>query len=162
MPNPTQIIFLHGQESGPFGSKYHSLVQAFPEQVLSPDFSGQTLEQRFATAQNYIETLSAPLFLVGSSLGGLLAVLLADALPKRFEGLLLLAPALHLPEADQAYKNPSHCTVLAALKDEIIPANAIQNWCQQRAVHLHWADDDHRLSQSHARIIALLRQELKN
>jgi len=155
------LLFLHGLESGPFGSKYQTLSAAYPEQVLSPDFSGQELSQRLETAQAFISQRSEPLILVGSSLGGLLAVMLAEALPGRFDGLLLLAPALHLPEGQVFPPLPKQTVVLGGLQDTIIPADAIKAWCEARQVPLHWVDDDHRLGDSHDKILALLAEMLE-
>lgn len=150
------ILFLHGQESGPFGSKYQSLAAAYPGRVLSPDFSGQELPERLETAKAFIAQQSAPLILVGSSLGGLLAVMLAEALPGRFAGLLLLAPALHLPEGQIFPPLPKHTVVLGGLQDTVIPAEPLTTWCAARQVPLVWVDDDHRLINSHGKILALV------
>lgn len=152
----THLLFLHGQESGPFGSKYQTLAAAYPERVTSPDFSGQELAQRLETAKAFISELTEPLILVGSSLGGLLAVMLADALPGRFDGLLLLAPALHLPEGQLFPPLPKQTVVLAGLQDTLIPAEVLKAWCEARQVPVFWVDDDHRLGSSHGRMLELL------
>lgn len=157
----THLVFLHGQESGPFGSKYQTLAAAYPERVLSPDFSGQDLSQRLETAKAILSPLTEPLILVGSSLGGLLAVMLAAALPGRFDGLLLLAPALHLPEGQLFPSLPKQTVVLAGLQDTIIPAEALKIWCEARQVPLLWVEDDHRLGDSHDKILALLAEMLE-
>ncbi|MGE3727649.1 MAG: alpha/beta hydrolase [Candidatus Sericytochromatia bacterium] len=158
---PTQIVFLHGQESGPFGSKYQTLAAAYPDRVLSPDFSGQELALRLESAKAFLSEQTEPLILVGSSLGGLLAVMLAEAMPGRFDGLLLLAPALHLPEGQVFPTLPKQTVVLAGLQDTIIPAEALKAWCEARQVPLFWVDDDHRLGDSHDKILALLAEMLE-
>jgi pimeloyl-ACP methyl ester carboxylesterase len=124
--------------------------------VLSPDFSGQDLSLRLETAKAFISGLTEPLILVGSSLGGLLAVMLAEALPGRFDGLLLLAPALHLPEGQLFPQLPKQTVVLAGLQDTLIPAEPLKAWCEARQVPVFWVDDDHRLGSSHARMLELL------
>jgi len=90
-----QCIFLHGLDSSGNGTKGRFFARHFPA-VLRPDFSGD-LAARLA----YLETIAAgeaPLLLVGSSYGGLMATFFALTHPARIYRLVLLAPALNFPE----------------------------------------------------------------
>jgi pimeloyl-ACP methyl ester carboxylesterase len=94
-----RILFLHGLESGPHGSKYRALKAVFGD-VLSPDCSGVTsAEQRLKIIIDQIDGDEEPYLVVGSSMGGLMALLLHQRAPQRVAALLLCAPALNWPAA---------------------------------------------------------------
>lgn len=92
---PMKLLFLHGLESGPRGSKCQALEQVFGD-VLAPDCSGIADErQRLAIIRRRISAATSPFLVVGSSMGGLMALLLQQAQPQAVAGLVLCAPALH-------------------------------------------------------------------
>ena len=143
-----RILFLHGRESGPQGSKYRALSAAFPKQVLAPDCTEMPLDQRLEQALIATAELTEPVFVVGSSMGGLVAALLYQAYPERFSGYLLLAPAQHWPEAQKITRVPENALIMAAEQDEIVPRSAIRDWAARTGVHVVWLMDEHRLGRS--------------
>lgn len=94
-----KLLFLHGLESGPHGTKYQALKKTFGE-VVSPDCSGIIdPQERLQVILAALEAFSDNLLVVGSSMGGLMALLLQQAIPQRIAGMLLCAPALQRPAA---------------------------------------------------------------
>ncbi len=155
----TRLCFFHGLDSSPQGTKGALLRQHYPDcwiPHLSPDVY-QRLE--------FLEReMPAPMLVVGSSLGGLTAILYAMRHPEMVHGLVLLAPAvgakdkdfftaqqhrvlesLYIPQAIPA-------TVIAALRDELIPVAAIRRLIERspgrERIELLEVDDDHNLHDS--------------
>lgn len=127
------LTFLHGLESSPDGFRAKYLRARFPEiqvPALMPD--------PWQRHQLLLETQREPSFLVGSSLGGLSALLLARDVPERVRGMVLLAPAVGFH--DPAYRTPEvlrvverliipsgiPTTVIMGRDDEVIPFAAVE------------------------------------
>lgn len=98
----THIIYLHGFASSPKSSKAEYLATRLEDRGITlrcpdfnaPDFSTLTMTRMLAQLGAEVAALPpGPVSLVGSSLGGTLAVLAADRMP-RVSSLLLLAPAV--------------------------------------------------------------------
>lgn len=145
-----EIVFLHGLESGPHGSKYQALRQAFGE-VAAPDCTGVYDEaQRLEIIRAALADRSAPLLVVGSSMGGLMALLLQQAEPDRVAGLVLCAPAIHRPAAQGLdYDRLPPTIVIHGRQDDVVPFAASRVFGER----LRAVDDDHRLSRSMAAIL---------
>jgi alpha-beta hydrolase superfamily lysophospholipase len=153
------LVFLHGLESGPHGSKYQALRDLDP-QVLAPDCEGiLDLDARLAIVERELTGLN-DLVLVGSSFGGLVATLFADRHPEQVRGYLLCAPALHLGHADVVTRVPKQAHVLHGTRDDMVPIAASRRFCQRLRVPLHEVDDDHRLHASMPRLVDLAREIL--
>ena len=76
-----QLVFLHGLESGPHGSKFKTLSDLGLGPVLSPNCKDiDDPLQRLAIIREALAD-AGPLLLVGSSFGGLMALLYAQAWP---------------------------------------------------------------------------------
>lgn len=149
-----RICFLHGFESGPFGSKYQTLVEHFDGLVTSIDFRNMDLDARLEKAERLTRDCT-DLLLVGSSFGGLVAVLLYDKYPERFKGYLLLAPALHkLPYPIKKVPPPALVKVIHSPADDLVPIQSVKDFCTEHHLELIQVDDDHRLSLSHSEIVA--------
>jgi pimeloyl-ACP methyl ester carboxylesterase len=115
VPSPPAILYLHGLASSPRGRKRAVLEDRFaPEgfQVVAPDLNVPSFRRL-----NFLEMVEVaraahdraePRVIVGSSLGALVALSLAESLPSS-PPLVLVAPALgfherwkeKLPEADE-------------------------------------------------------------
>ena len=83
------LFFLHGMESSPRGTKAQRLKNRFPNcqiPALPP-----RVDQR---ARIIEDRITEPAWLIGSSLGGLSALLFAMKRPERVKGLVLFAPAV--------------------------------------------------------------------
>jgi pimeloyl-ACP methyl ester carboxylesterase len=96
-----QVLYLHGFASSPRSSK----ATFFAEKLLSkgvtmvtpdlnePDFSTLTVTRMLKQAGDAIDTVAGPVALIGSSLGGFVALQAALQHGPRVQRLVLLAPA---------------------------------------------------------------------
>ena len=93
------VIFSHGKESGPWGTKITRLARVAEElgfAVLSIDYRGvDEPAERVRMLLAQCPTESGSPVLVGSSMGG--AVSLAAAATPRPSGLFLMAPVIGIP-----------------------------------------------------------------
>jgi len=141
-----QRIFIHGLESSGSGTKGRFFARHFPE-VLRPDFSGD-LATRMARLHALLAG-GAPLVLVGSSYGGLMATLFAMDQPARLHRLVLLAPALNFPEfaAHGTGRVGVETWLYVGRSDTVTPAAAVEAAARQVFVNLHLrlVEDDHLL-----------------
>lgn len=145
-----KIMFLHGLESGPYGSKYQALKEMFGE-ITSPDCSGIKDEsERLKIIQQEVRCNSEPFLVVGSSMGGLMALLFQQKHPDQVAGLVLCAPAVHRPAAKnlELHRLPP-TVVIHGSRDEVVPLEASRSFGHRLLV----VDDDHRLSNSMAKIL---------
>ncbi|ORJ55899.1 alpha/beta hydrolase [Geothermobacter hydrogeniphilus] len=140
-----KILFLHGLESGPHGSKYQALKNRFGD-VLAPDCTGIfDAEQRLVVILDTLRDEKGPFLVVGSSMGGLMALLLERRAPELVAGMILCAPALHRDEAVGLKAEGLPPTVIIhGVNDEVVPISAGRNF----GVRLIEVEDDHRLSRS--------------
>ncbi len=157
------IIFLHGLESGPHGSKFQSIRDA-GWTVSAPDCTGVgDVTQRVAIAREALEAAAGPVVLVGSSFGGLTGARLhADVagspVGERIHGLLLLAPALHVEGAEAIDRCHPNTVILHGVQDDVVPVEASRSFAERFGCMLVEVEDGHRLKDSHARILSLLQQ----
>src|ERR1700736_4251619 len=92
------VVFSHGKESGPWGSKITAMAAVVRDLGLaleSVDYRG--LDDPGARLRKLIgwgKVLNGPLVLVGSSMGGYVSAAAATELGAR--GLFLLAPAFYM------------------------------------------------------------------
>lgn len=141
------VIFIHGQESSSKGTKGLFFHEHFPEMII-PDFTGD-VEERMSKL-NEILSGKTGIIMIGSSLGGLMAGLYAFQNTPRIKKLILLAPALNLPEFEpylcQSLSLPVY--VFHGKNDDLIPAERIQEIAKAVFSNLRFTllDDDHRLS----------------
>ena len=148
-------FFFHGLESGPWGSKARDLAHVYPD-LESPDFSSirstAQVEERFAIAEEATRGREG-LVIVGSSFGGLIASLLATRYPERVAGLVLCAPALHLPEAHLCgFECPA--IIIHGRWDDIVPHSVSAQAARAEQVMLISVNDGHRLAESGGVILA--------
>lgn len=155
------IIFLHGKESGPHGSKYRTLASEYS--VHSPDFQGLGIWERLEKVEKITEGMTN-VTLVGSSYGGLLAALLYDRHPERFRGYVLLAPAFyeaHQDALDTIEGVPENARVLHGLNDEVVPIRDARSFCEEKGLPFVEVEDGHRLKDSHPQMMELVSQVLE-
>jgi pimeloyl-ACP methyl ester carboxylesterase len=96
------VIYLHGFASGSASSKATYLGRRLREHGIElqtpdlnlPDFSTLTVTRMLAQTRALLEASPSPQTLIGSSLGGFVAVNAAAQNPDRVDRLVLLAPAL--------------------------------------------------------------------
>jgi alpha-beta hydrolase superfamily lysophospholipase len=142
----SRIIFIHGSESNSQTYKAQVLRQHFPD-IITPDFTGQ-LSLRMALLNSLVKD-QTNWTLIGSSLGGLIAALFSAQHPNQVCKLVLLAPALHLPEFS---RHPPKAVQIPAVliigkKDDVIPGEAVRRLTKRIFPRLTYlsVDDDHRL-----------------
>jgi len=154
------VIFLHGLESGPHGSKWDALRGA-GWSVEAPDCTGvMDVTVRVNRARVALESTQGPVVLVGSSFGGLTALLLLSeiagtALAKKVVGLVLCAPALHRAEATGVTAVPSNTHILHGTHDDVVPIEASRAFAKTHGLEVTETDDGHRLSSSTAEMLRL-------
>jgi pimeloyl-ACP methyl ester carboxylesterase len=149
----TKVLFCHGLESAPQGKKFRALVDAGYD-VLAPDCQGLVLLERVDLVRRVVLGYALPPLLVGSSYGGLTALVVAAELAGRgvvVPGLVLCAPALHLsePPVDSTpLRMVAPTTIIHGTRDDVVPLAVSREFATQQPVTLIEVDDDHRLAES--------------
>jgi predicted esterase len=143
------IIFIHGQESSSRGTKGLFFKKHFPEMII-PDFTGDVSSRMIKLEE--ILSGKKGIIMVGSSLGGLMAALYGLQNEDRVDTLILLAPALSLPEFDpfRSRKFSAPVCVFHGRDDELLPVGQIREIAKTVFPNLTFTvlDDDHRLSRT--------------
>ena len=146
MSGPAKILYIHGSESSSQTYKARLLREVYPESIV-PDFTGP-LDERMAQLE---AILGAQIgwTLIGSSLGGLMAALYAARHPGQVRKLVLLAPALTLPEFTERVHDPVLVPVVMihGSRDDIVQPEAAKALAEKTFPNLKYVpvDDDHRL-----------------
>lgn len=145
----TLVLFAHGKESGPWGSKIQFLADIAARrgaQVMSPDY--RDLLSPDARVERLVSLDLPPhdrLVLVGSSMGAYVSTLASQALQP--DGLFLLAPALYLP--GYANQDPVPCSphvmAIHGWNDELIPCENIMRFGARHNATVVFTAGDHRL-----------------
>ncbi len=155
----THVVFSHGKESGPLGSKIQRLMTVAEEMGLrttSIDYRDcTTADERVAILNEHLNQLDVPLsqvVLVGSSMGGYVSMVVANEMP--VAGLFLMAPALWMESGDytiQTYiPKTAHIEIVHGMLDDTVPyENSIRFAREHDGTILHLVPDDHRLKASH-------------
>ena len=166
-----KVIFSHGKESGPWGSKIKALANVAEQlgcEVDSIDYSGiASPDKRVQKLREYLFTETEPYLLIGSSMGGYVSLVSAQSAncqSEKLRGIFLLAPALYM----QGYEVQSYdhglinVEIIHGWSDDVIPAEHSIKYAQKSQCSLHLIDGDHRLNSSLARVIELFRLFLKS
>lgn len=146
MFNPTRLIFLHGLESSSQGEKAVLLRERLLG-ILTPDFTG-SLQERMTQLYPILGDKTG-WTLIGSSFGGLMAALFTCQHPKQVRKLILLAPALNLPEFAGRLPAPVDVPtiIIHGTQDDVVPLEPVRALAKKVFINLtyHVVDDDHRL-----------------
>ena len=139
---PPHVFYLHGFASGPGSTKVGYFTERLREFSVGvhcpdfnhPDFSTLTLtrmlDQLGAELASVDRAADARVTLIGSSLGGTLAILAAARFADRVDRLVLLAPAV-------MFAKPGH---------HLLPPDRIEEWRRRGALpFFHYADHTERL-----------------
>ena len=157
-----KVIFSHGKESGPWGSKITALAnkaRLLGFDVTSLDYTDlMNPDERVARLTAYLEEQTQPYILVGSSMGGYVSLVAAQT--HNPCGIFLLAPALFMDGyAQQSYFLPlTESTVIEVVhgwSDEVIPVEHSIKYAQQAKCSLHLIASDHRLNNALAEVTRL-------
>jgi pimeloyl-ACP methyl ester carboxylesterase len=142
------VVFSHGQDAGPWGRKISVLAEvarAEGYEAHSVDYRGiEEPRARVARLVDFCKELAGDLVLVGSSLGGYVAVASASLLHAR--GVFLMAPALYmegLPELRAGLDCPT--AVVHGWRDDVVPYEHSVRFAQSHNAALHLLESDHRL-----------------
>lgn len=144
------VLFAHGKESGPWGSKIKHLAAIAERQgakVLSPDYSD--LADPDARVERLLSMKLLPhgrLVMVGSSMGGYVSTVASVILKPA--GLFLMAPAFFMPDyREQAPVSGAERTcVVHGWRDDVVPAEHGIRFARAQQAELHILDGDHRLN----------------
>lgn len=152
------VVFSHGKESGPMGSKIQRLMteaERLGLNTISVDYRNcATASERVILLNDtlkQLDTLPQQIILVGSSMGGYVSTVVANNLP--VAGLFLMAPALWMPAEEytiQSYQpQTSKVEIIHGINDEVVPCeNSIRFAREHEGTILHLVPDDHRLKAS--------------
>ena len=146
----TTVVFSHGQESGPWGTKICAMAEQAKAQsckVMSIDYQGiADPEERVQKLKREAGEIDDRLILVGSSMGGHVATAAADELGAA--GLFVLAPAYFMPGFESMTPEPPGMPILIVhgWRDDVVPVDNSIRFARSCAATLHLVDGDHRLA----------------
>ena len=162
----TSVIFSHGQESGPWGTKIRAMserVKALGCNVDSIDYQGiADPTERVEKLIRECRGISEPLILVGSSMGGHVATAAADVLSAA--GLFVLAPAYYMEGYEDLTPLPPSMpiAIVHGWHDDIVPVENSIRYARGCSASLHLLDGDHRLTENIEAINDHLEQFIRN
>jgi pimeloyl-ACP methyl ester carboxylesterase len=142
-----RLIYLHGLESTSQNGKARRFAELFPG-MLTPDFTGP-FEQRM---QQLLPILGDQKgwTIIGSSYGGLMGASFAHDQPGQVRKLVLLAPAITLPEfAARPDLRPVDvpAVIIHGRQDDVVPPEPVLALARRIFTDLTYmpVDDGHRL-----------------
>jgi predicted alpha/beta-hydrolase family hydrolase len=158
------VVFSHGKESGPWGSKIAAMAEVVRDlnlAVESVDYRG--IEDPALRVEKLLAVggeLTGPLVLVGSSMGGHVAA--AAAGPLGAAAVFLLAPAFYMPGYEQFTPQDvaAPTVIVHGWRDDIVPVDNSIRWAREHHAALHVLDSGHRLEDQIGMICLLLRDFL--
>lgn len=134
-----KILFLHGLESKPGGSKSKALKEAGFE-VLNPALPREPFDIAVKVAQDVVN-VNRPEVIVGSSRGGAVAM----AINPKGAHLVLIAPAWKKYKVSKSLK-PS--VILHSETDDVVPFEDTQELFRNNTgIEVIACDDDHRMKE---------------
>ena len=160
----TTVVFSHGKESGPWGSKIATLSNVATDMgfaVESIDYRDLDCpEDRLERLKETITQKSNDVILVGSSMGGYVSLAAASEVSAR--GVFLMAPALYMPKYKvQNYPYDGYVSVVHGWNDDVIPIENSMKYAQQQKAQLLLLNDGHRLANSKSVISPFFRNWLE-
>jgi alpha-beta hydrolase superfamily lysophospholipase len=143
----TTLVFIHGLESTSQGTKGQFFRQHFPEMIIEDYFGNFPERMRKLTG---LLTGKDNLVLVGSSYGGLMAAQFTLFNENRVQKMILLAPALNLPEFSPSSGQQLHLpvTIYHGTDDNIVDPYTVKGIAEKvfRRLEHHLVSDDHSLT----------------
>ena len=146
----TTVLFSHGQESGPWGTKITAMaecVRGLGCLADSIDYQGiADPTERVRKLVSKAGDIQGSLILVGSSMGGHVATAAAKTLGAA--GLFVLAPAYYMPGFEALTPEPPAIPIciVHGWRDEIVPVDNSIRFARNCRAELHVLDGDHRLT----------------
>ena len=161
----TTVVFSHGQESGPWGSKIRAMAAMVEElgcAASSVDYQGMPdPEDRVAKLISECQSIDDRIVLVGSSMGGHVATAAAERVGAA--GLFVLAPAYFMPGYEELTPPPPDVPIciVHGWHDDIVPVENSIRFARACKATLHLVDGDHRLTANITEINAYLKRFVK-
>lgn len=150
--NQGLVVFSHGKESGPHGTKIRVLSGIAEKHGWATDSIDYTdLMDPDERVERLLDELDGesrrPLVLVGSSMGAYVSLVAAASL--RPQGVFLMAPALYIPgwKKQQYVEDLERVSIVHGWNDELIPPDNILRYAEAAACDLHLLPADHRLGE---------------
>jgi alpha/beta superfamily hydrolase len=159
------VVFSHGKETGPWGSKITAMAATVRElglAVESVDYQGiEDPGKRVDKLVQLGSTMTGSMVLVGSSMGGHVSAAAARRLQAR--GLFLLAPAFYMAGYEAYTPQDVDCpaAIVHGWRDDIVPVENSLRWAREHKAALHILESDHRLQDQIEAICRLLRDFLQ-
>jgi pimeloyl-ACP methyl ester carboxylesterase len=134
---PQHVFYLHGFASSPKSTKVGYFSDRLREHGIDvrcpdfnqPDFSTLTLTRMLDQLSGELAAVDGPATLMGSSLGGTLAILAAERMPAQVDRLVLMAPAV-------MFAKPGH---------HLLAPERIEEWRRRGSLpFFHYADNAQR------------------
>lgn len=148
----TTVVFSHGQESGPWGTKIRAmaeLAKGLGCKTNSIDYQGiadptERVNKLIAECGDLDDTL----ILAGSSMGGHVATAAAGSLAAA--GLFVLAPAFYMPGYEDLTPTPPDLpiSIVHGWRDDVVPVENSIRFASSCNAELHVLDGDHRLTEN--------------
>lgn len=171
------VVFSHGKESGPWGSKILALAnvaERLGAQVISVSYREHpvgTMQDQNAEGEadrrvGQLLSITLPehrqLVLVGSSMGGYVSTVASIRL--LVDGLFLLAPAFYLPGYANQNLTPraKKTMIVHGWRDGVVPAQNSIRFAKQHPCDLYLLDGDHQLNAALPKIEPLFELFLKH
>ncbi len=144
------VVFSHGQESGPWGTKIKAMAEraeAVGCRAVSVDYRG--LDEPSARVLKLVAEcrgIDDKLVLVGSSMGGHVAT--AAAADVGAAGLFVLAPAYFMEGFEELTPDPPSIptVIVHGWHDDVVPVENSIRFAAMCSATLHVLDGDHRLT----------------
>lgn len=161
----TTVIFSHGQESGPWGTKIRAmagLVKGLGLAADSIDYQGiADPTDRVAKCVRECAEIDDDIVLVGSSMGGHVATAAAGKVGA--SGLFVLAPAYFMAGYEDLTPPPPDMPIciVHGWHDDIVPVDNSIRYARSCGATLHLLDGDHRLTANIEEINEYLRYFLE-
>ncbi len=162
----TTVIFSHGQESGPWGTKICAmaeLVRGMGCEADSIDYQGiDDPGARVEKCVSECESIEDRLVLVGSSMGGHVATAAAERVGAA--GLFVLAPAYYMKGYEELTPLPPSIPIciVHGWHDDIVPVENSIRYARECSATLHIVDGDHRLTANIGAINEYLEQFIRS
>ena len=158
------LVFAHGKESGPWGTKIKHLAEtakAHGYSVASPDYRQQPdPDQRVAQLIELAPKARRAVVLAGSSMGGYVSAMAAG--PLQPDALFLIAPALYFPGYDREPPVPPALTrVVHGWGDDVVTPDKAIRYAAKHRVPLTLLDAGHTLNERLPELSAVLGELLE-
>jgi pimeloyl-ACP methyl ester carboxylesterase len=148
----TTVIFSHGKESGPWGTKIRAmakLVERLGCNAESIDYQGmEDPTERVSKLIAACKDLGDAVVLVGSSMGGHVATAAASEVGAA--GLFVIAPAFYMPGYEELTPTAPEIpiAIVHGWRDEVVPVENSIRFAASCRAELHVLDGDHRLTEN--------------